>query len=168
MNSRDSSRRTRYYDNKAKEVYELKMGSKTDEYMTNVLELLRYVPYLKDENGKLHIFLSRLSLTFGDWIEYDELQLLEEIIGKSKHCYEQSMCKTRSQHGWKGKEKGKGKWKPKRKRPLNEEAKENVAPYKKFNIARWVHGLQQQNKSDGTGWLQCWTCGKEHLRRDCV
>ena len=40
----------RYYDDKAKELYELKIGSMTNkEYTTKFLELLRYVPYLKDE-----------------------------------------------------------------------------------------------------------------------
>lgn len=39
----------RYYDNKAKEFYELNMGYMTDEeYTTKFLEFLRYVPYLKD------------------------------------------------------------------------------------------------------------------------
>lgn len=44
----------RYYDNKAKEFYELKMGSMTyEEYTTKFLELLRYVLYLKDEKAKV-------------------------------------------------------------------------------------------------------------------
>ena len=44
----------RYYDNKAKKFYELKMDSMTDEeYTTKFLELLRYVMYLKDEKAKV-------------------------------------------------------------------------------------------------------------------
>ena len=43
----------RYFDNKVKEFYELKMGSMTDdEYTSRFLELLRYVPYLTKE--KVH------------------------------------------------------------------------------------------------------------------
>lgn len=43
-----------YYEGKFKEFYELKIGSMTDEeYMTKFLELLRYVPYLKDEKTKI-------------------------------------------------------------------------------------------------------------------
>ena len=45
---------------------------------------------------------------------------------KLKHCYEQSKCKNEYQHGWKGKEKGKGKWQPKRTRPSHAYEKENV------------------------------------------
>lgn len=55
----------RYYDNKGKELYELKMGSmKNEEYTTNFLELLRHIPYLKDEKAKFHIFVSGLPLAF--------------------------------------------------------------------------------------------------------
>jgi len=40
----------RYYDDRAKEFYELKMGSMTDEEYTSIfLGLLIYVPYLKEE-----------------------------------------------------------------------------------------------------------------------
>ena len=38
----------------AKEFYELQMGSMTyDEYTSRFLELLRYVPYLKEEKAKV-------------------------------------------------------------------------------------------------------------------
>jgi len=44
----------RYYDDRSKEFYELHMGSMTDdEYTSRFLELLRYVPYLKDEKVKI-------------------------------------------------------------------------------------------------------------------
>ena len=44
----------RYYDDRAKEFYELQMGSMIDdEYTSRFLELLRYAPYLKD--GKVNI-----------------------------------------------------------------------------------------------------------------
>jgi len=49
----------RYFDDKAKEFYELQMDSMIeDEYTSRFLELLRYVPYLKEENSKVQIFIS--------------------------------------------------------------------------------------------------------------
>ena len=94
----------RYYDDKAKEFYVLKMGSITnEEYTTKFLELLRYVSYLKDEKAKLQRFVNGFQLSFRDQIEYDEPRSLEEVIGKLKHFYEQSKSKNESQHGWKGK-----------------------------------------------------------------
>lgn len=48
----------RYYDNKAKEFYELKLGKLlATEYTTKFLELLRYVLYLKDEKPKIQGYL---------------------------------------------------------------------------------------------------------------
>ena len=44
----------RYYDDRAKEFYVFQMGSMTyDEYTSRFLELLRYVPYLKEEKAKV-------------------------------------------------------------------------------------------------------------------
>ena len=65
--------------------------------------------YIKDEKTKVRIFIIGLPLAFKDRIEYDEPRLLEEVIGKLKHCYEQLKCKTKSKKGWKGNDKTKGK-----------------------------------------------------------
>jgi len=79
----------RYYDKKAKEFYELKMGlMKEEEYMTKFLVLLRYVPYIKDEKENFHIFVSGFPLAFRERIEYDEPWSIDEFIGKFKHFYE--------------------------------------------------------------------------------
>lgn len=51
----------KYYDSKAKQSYELKVGSMMDEeYTTKLLELSRYVPYHKNENDQIE----RLSMDF--------------------------------------------------------------------------------------------------------
>ena len=65
----------RYYDSKAKELYDLNMGSTIDEeQMTKFLELLRYVLYHTDEKDKVQLFVSQFPLAFRDRIEYDEPQ----------------------------------------------------------------------------------------------
>jgi hypothetical protein len=44
----------RYYDEKIKEFHELKLGQLTmDAYAKRFLELLRYVPYLKDARVRI-------------------------------------------------------------------------------------------------------------------
>ena len=79
----------RYYDDKAKEFYEFWMGSMTDdEYTSRFLELLRYVPYLREEKAKVWIFISGIPITYREWIEFDEPRYLEEAIQTLKHCYE--------------------------------------------------------------------------------
>jgi len=44
----------KYFDGKTREFYELKLGKLTiDEYINKFLELIRYVPYIKDEKVKM-------------------------------------------------------------------------------------------------------------------
>jgi len=72
-------------------LYELKMGSVTDEeYTSRFLELLRYVPYLKEEKGNIQRIISGFSVAFKDKIEFDDPRSLEESIRKLKNCYGQS------------------------------------------------------------------------------
>ena len=62
----------RYYDSKAKDLYEFKMGLMIDEeYTTKFLELLRYLLYIKDEKAKAGIFVNRFPLAISGQIEYD-------------------------------------------------------------------------------------------------
>ena len=67
------------------------MGFMTnDEYTSRFLELLRYVPYLKEEKGNTQRFTSELPIAFKDRIELDELRSLEEAIKRLKHRCEKS------------------------------------------------------------------------------
>ena len=67
------------------------MGSMIDdEYTSRLLELLRYVSYLKEEKENIQRFISGLLIAFRDRIKFDKPRSLEEAIQKLKHCYEQS------------------------------------------------------------------------------
>lgn len=126
------------------------------------------MPYLKDEKTKIQRFVSGFPLEFKDHIEYDEPQTLKEVIGKLKHCYEQSKHNSYPKWGWKGNDKTKGKRNNKRGRPWDVGNKENTKSYKKFNAVDIGNGSQpeEKNKRDGRKPLQCWTCGREHRKRD--
>jgi len=56
------------------------------------LDLLRYVPYIKEENMKVQRLISGFSLDFNDQIDYNGPLMLKKIIGKLKHCYENFKC----------------------------------------------------------------------------
>jgi len=59
----------------------------TDEEYTSIfLELLRYVPYLKEEKAKIQRFINAFPIAFKDRIEFDEPRSLEEAIQKLKNC----------------------------------------------------------------------------------
>ena len=74
-----------------------------DEYANKLLELLRYVRYIRDEKVKVQHFLSGLPQSYKDRIEFYEPRTLEEAIRKAKYCYEQSKGKPDYQKTWKDK-----------------------------------------------------------------
>ena len=78
-----------YYEERAKEFYEIKLGSMTMKYLNNkFLSLLRYVPYLVDEKTKVQRFLSCLPYHIKDNIKYDNPKTLEEAMRKANLCFE--------------------------------------------------------------------------------
>lgn len=94
-----------YYDNKAKEFYELKMGQLTNyEYVTKFLKLLRYVPYIREEKSKTQRFMSGFPVEFRHKIELLEPQNLKEAIKKLGHCYEKVQHKPDTRGNWQDKE----------------------------------------------------------------
>ena len=79
-----------YYEERAKEFYELKLGSmSTKELSSRFLSLLIYIPYIIDEKPKIQRFLSCLPTCFKDKIEFDNPKTLEEAMRKDDLCYEQ-------------------------------------------------------------------------------
>jgi len=104
-----------YYEEKAKEFYDLKLGSVTmKELCSKFLSLLHYVPYLIDEKPKVQRFLSCLPLTFKDRIEYDNPKTLEEAMRKENFCCEQSKNRRENAPNWKTKRGGNSKYKEKK------------------------------------------------------
>ena len=94
----------RYYDDKIKELHEMRLGQQTmEEYANKFLELLRYVKYIKDEKVKIQRFLSGLPQSYKDRIEFYELRTLEEAIRKDKYCYEQIKGTPDYHKAWKDK-----------------------------------------------------------------
>ena len=91
------------YEEKAKEFYELKLGTMTmKDLNSKFLSLLRYVPYLVDEKLKVQQFLSYLPYPIKDRIKYDNLKTIEEAMRKANLCYEQNR-KKESMASWKAK-----------------------------------------------------------------
>jgi hypothetical protein len=68
-----------------KDFFELKLENKTiDEYERIFLELLKYVPFIKDESINIQRYLSVLSPPIGDKIQYDDPKTMEETIRRKK------------------------------------------------------------------------------------
>jgi hypothetical protein len=92
----------RYFDEKAKEFYELKLGQLTiEEYVNKFLDLLKYVPYIKEEKAKAQRFISGLPKEYRNRIEFDEPKTLEDTIQKETYCHEQYGHQAESRGDWK-------------------------------------------------------------------
>ena len=85
-----------YYEEKAKEFYDLKLGSMSMKELSNkFLSLLRYVPYRIDEKKKIQRFRSCLPASFKDRIDFDNPKTLEEAMMKTELCYGQGRKRER-------------------------------------------------------------------------
>jgi hypothetical protein len=90
-----------YYDRNMKEFFELKLGSMTiDEYEQSFMELLKYVPFIKNEAVKIQRYLSGLPLSIGDKIQYDDPKTVEETIRREKCLYEQQRENPTFRKAW--------------------------------------------------------------------
>jgi hypothetical protein len=79
----------RYFNEKAKDFYEIKLGQLTiEEYVNKFLNSLRYVPYIKEEKVKAQRFISGLPKEYWNRIEFDEPNTLEDTIRKATYCHE--------------------------------------------------------------------------------
>jgi hypothetical protein len=60
-----------------------------EEYVNKFLDLLRYVPYIKEEKVKAQRFISWPPKEYRNRIEFDEPKNLEDTIRKATYCHEQ-------------------------------------------------------------------------------
>jgi hypothetical protein len=68
----------KYYDKKIQYLFELKLRNMAmDEYDKQILELLRYVNFIRDEKVKIQRFLSGLPSFYKDKIHFHEPKSLE-------------------------------------------------------------------------------------------
>jgi len=76
-----------------------------DEYEQRFLELLKYVPIIKDETVKIQRYLSGLPFFVGDKIQYDDPKTMEEAIRREKCLYDQQKENSTFQKYWEDKKK---------------------------------------------------------------
>ena len=72
-----------------KEFHELGMGSMTmDAFINRFLDLLHYVPYIKDKKVKRKQFLGCIPPNFRERIEFDMPKTMNATLHKTRLCYE--------------------------------------------------------------------------------
>eukprot|EP00253_Pinus_taeda_P017918 PITA_17918 len=170
----------RFYDEKAREFHDLRLGQQTiDEFVTKFTSLLRYVPYIREEKAKVQRFVSSLPLTMRERIEFDNPKTMDEEIRKARLCYQQNKSK--------GENSGK-RWTDKRgsKMPMGSKAarssfqkgfskgantKNPTKNQNRFKPPAESKYSEQQVRLDNEGSarppVQCWGCGGPHYVRNC-
>jgi hypothetical protein len=153
----------RYYDRKMKEFFELKLDNKTiDEYERKFLELLKYVPFIKDESVKIQRYLSGLPPPIGDKIQYDDPKTMEEMIRRAKCLFEQQREKPTFRKAWDDQKKFK----------KEQRQKGNKPPFFR-NSPQGQPSLREPRKVEVGGKMsrpppmECWGCKENHRYRDC-
>jgi hypothetical protein len=153
----------RYYDRKMKEFFELKLGSMTiDEYERSFLELLKYVPFIKDEAVKIQRYLSGLPPSIGDKIQYDDPKTMEETIRREKCLYEQQREKPTFRKAWDDQKRVKKEQRQKGNRtPF---FRNSLQGQPSFREPRMTEERPQRQRQAP---IQCWGCQGNHKYRDC-
>ena len=79
----------RFFNRKVKEFDKLRMGYMTmDAFINKFMDLLHYVPYIKDEKVKIQQFLGCLLPNFRERIEFHIPKTLDTTLHKSSIFYE--------------------------------------------------------------------------------
>eukprot|EP00253_Pinus_taeda_P022539 PITA_22539 len=171
----------RFYDEKAREFHDLRLGQQTiDEFVTKFTSLLRYVPYIREEKAKVQRFVSSLPLTMRERIEFDNPKTMDESIRKARLCYQQNKSK--------GENSGK-RWTDKRDSKMPMGSKGARSSFQKgfskgantkiptknqnrFKTPAESKYSEQQVRLDNEGSarppVQCWGCGGPHYIRNCL
>jgi hypothetical protein len=152
----------RYYHKKMKELFELKLGSMSIyEYERRFFELLKYVPFIKDDTIKIQRYLSGLPSSISDKIQYDDPKTMEETIRREKCLYDQQKENPIFQKSWEDK---------KFKREQMQEGKKS--PFFR-NIPQGQPVLREPGMGELCGKrprltpMECWGCKGYNMYRDC-
>ena len=87
----------RFFNQNVKDFHELRMGSMTmDAFINRFLDLLHYVPYIKEERVKIQQFLGCLPPSFQDRIEFDMPNTLDTMLHKASICYEHGKLRQKN------------------------------------------------------------------------
>jgi hypothetical protein len=152
-----------YYDKKMKEFFELKLGSMTiDKYKRRFLELLKFVPFIKDEQVKIQRYLSGLPSLISDNIQYDDPNTLKETIRSGKCHYDQQRGRPTFQKAWEDKMKSKVEQRKKGTKPPFFRNTTQGQPTSKEPII--IKAMETRPRKH---LMKCWGCDINHMFRDC-
>ena len=76
-----------------------------EDLVNKFLDMLRFLPYIKEENVKFKRFLSSFPWSYNDRIKFDNPKTLDEVIRKARLCIEEYKKRNDISKVWKDKKK---------------------------------------------------------------
>ena len=126
-----------------------------------------YVRYIRDDKVKIHHFLSGIPQAYKDMIEFDESQTLKVAIRKAKYSYDQNKRKPDFHKAWKDKRNENFDQRKKGFKPSHFRNQQRQ-PSQAMTKPTRVMGDKPRDPKDPKEPLQCWGCGGNHMRRNCL
>jgi hypothetical protein len=146
-----------------------------DDLINKFLELLRFVPYIREDKVKIQWFLRCLPQSYKDIIEFDNPKSLSEVFRKARMCYDQYKQWSEFPKAWKDKKQDRMNQRKKGYQPAPFRNATKSFPRKYFHTNN--QNTQGGGKLVNLGTkkfgdsprepLKCWECGEPHLRRNC-
>jgi hypothetical protein len=147
-----------------------------EDLINKFLELLRFVPYIREDKVKIQQFLSCLPQSYRDRIEFDNPKSLSEVFRKPKMFYDQYKERVEFPKSWKDKKQDQmNQWKKGyQQTPYQNATKGFPRKYFHSNYPS-TQGNGKPPVNMGTNKfgdspcepLKCWEFGEPHLRRNC-
>ena len=117
------------------------------ELCSKFLSMFHYVPYIIDEKPKIQRFLSCFPIMFKEQIEYDNPNMLAEVMRKANLCYDQNKNKRESVPNLKTKRQD--KFDPiKKNNKFHKNTGNNYKGYQGSNHKILNHRILQQKKEN--------------------
>jgi hypothetical protein len=146
-----------------------------EDLINKFLELLRFLPYIREDKVKIQQFLSCLPRSYRDRIGFDNPKSLSESFRKERMCYDQYMQQVEFPKTWKDKRQDGTHQRKKGYQPNPYRNETKSFPWKDFHSNHL--NTQGSGKPLNLGMkrfgdnarepLKCWECGEPHLRRNC-
>jgi hypothetical protein len=146
-----------------------------EDLINKFLELLRFVPYIREDKVKIQRFLSCLPQSYRDRIEFDNPKSLSEVFRKARMCYDQYKQREEFPKTWKDKKQDRMNQRKKGYQPTPYQNAAKGFPRKDYHSN--YPNTQGSGKPVNLGMkkfgdslhepLKCWECGEPHLRRNC-
>lgn len=78
-----------------------------DEFVIKFTNLLKYMPYIREEKVKSQRFLNCLPAPYKERVEFENMKTMDVVVRKDRMCYQQFKNRSDDSKPWENKDKNK-------------------------------------------------------------